>query len=234
MEAVSKPDNTSVFSPIVTQDTTTSDITDAGSEGSRVHPQDSVEDYADAVPVTTDKLQEPQLKKKSLIRSLKKGTSKRIKQLAQGTKDLTESLRTGSFARAGSGRISVDDTSQEKTADSEEQVTVEDGAEQEHAAVKIQQAYRSFSDKKRVEEEQKQVAKEQGDAAVKIQAGVRGFLARKESLKLQEIAAKVQEEQSWVSEEVQSKESKKKRPIKRAVVVVGVVAALVFGIRKAL
>eukprot|EP01026_Neomeris_dumetosa_P014786 TRINITY_DN1545_c0_g1_i4.p2 TRINITY_DN1545_c0_g1~~TRINITY_DN1545_c0_g1_i4.p2 ORF type:complete len:210 (+),score=44.95 TRINITY_DN1545_c0_g1_i4:124-753(+) len=209
MEAVSKPDNTSVFSPIVTQDTTTSDITDAGSEGSRVHPQDSVEDYADAVPVTTDKLQEPQLKKKSLIRSLKKGTSKRIKQLAQGTKDLTESLRTGSFARAGSGRISVDDTSQEKTADSED-------------------------DKKRVEEEQKQVAKEQGDAAVKIQAGVRGFLARKESLKLQEIAAKVQEEQSWVSEEVQSKESKKKRPIKRAVVVVGVVAALVFGIRKAL
>eukprot|EP01023_Acetabularia_acetabulum_P020965 TRINITY_DN2095_c0_g1_i6.p2 TRINITY_DN2095_c0_g1~~TRINITY_DN2095_c0_g1_i6.p2 ORF type:complete len:253 (-),score=67.39 TRINITY_DN2095_c0_g1_i6:439-1197(-) len=213
---------------------TTNDLTDVGSEesNSRVRPLDSAEDFVDQVQAVVQSGETQLKKKKSIVRSFKKGASKRYKALARKSKEMSEALN-----RSLSGRLSLSRSQISETASEVEDYGSEEDApnsensdyKQQVSAMKIQQAFRSYSAKKR-NDVQMQVDEDmqQDEAATKI---ARGQLARLESFRLEEDQLEVQD---WVEEQQQAETQKKKKGgLKRVLfAVLSVTAVTAIGIAK--
>eukprot|EP01025_Chloroclados_australasicus_P044488 TRINITY_DN4825_c0_g1_i2.p2 TRINITY_DN4825_c0_g1~~TRINITY_DN4825_c0_g1_i2.p2 ORF type:complete len:266 (-),score=46.66 TRINITY_DN4825_c0_g1_i2:1877-2578(-) len=172
---------------------------DSLSEELGFDPQDSVEDHTEEA--VGDDLKEDgttTLKKKSLVRSFKKGASKRYKAIARKSKEVTQAFKDNPLTRRLSFNQSRTSTGRDSQSEDMEPNSVRSGTTDndgdnkndtdmfEVSAVKIQKAYRSFSEKKQQVKEEQIEQKRQEDAATKIQAGVRGYLARAHSVTLKE------------------------------------------------
>eukprot|EP01024_Parvocaulis_polyphysoides_P010847 TRINITY_DN13813_c0_g1_i2.p1 TRINITY_DN13813_c0_g1~~TRINITY_DN13813_c0_g1_i2.p1 ORF type:complete len:292 (-),score=51.23 TRINITY_DN13813_c0_g1_i2:214-1089(-) len=221
---------TSVLSPLDSVATTT-DLTDAGSEeSSRIHPQDSVEDYVrEAAKLEEEPEPEKEQKKKSVLRSFKKGASKRYKAFARKSKEISSSLNRTLSGRLSFSRRSVASEDTASQDDNPESVRSTDSDyEKQVSATKIQQAFRSYSTKKRENEVQVEQENQRNEAAVKIQAATRGLLVRKQSFKLKE-EVEVAKEEVVPSKTTQKKKGGLKR---RLFAVVSVAAVVALGVVK--
>eukprot|EP01023_Acetabularia_acetabulum_P020961 TRINITY_DN2095_c0_g1_i1.p1 TRINITY_DN2095_c0_g1~~TRINITY_DN2095_c0_g1_i1.p1 ORF type:complete len:333 (-),score=60.30 TRINITY_DN2095_c0_g1_i1:112-1110(-) len=161
---------------------TTNDLTDVGSEesNSRVRPLDSAEDFVDQVQAVVQSGETQLKKKKSIVRSFKKGASKRYKALARKSKEMSEALN-----RSLSGRLSLSRSQISETASE-----VEDYGSEEDAPNSENSDY-----KQQVDEDM-----QQDEAATKI---ARGPLARLESFRLEEDQLEVQDRAEIIASDLE-------------------------------